>query len=139
LALSLLVVSLASVGCQQGPSAEPDPKNELPFGFIDAPAQGAGVKRQIQLYGWAVDDEGVKEVRIFVDGKYVARTTLTAARPDVTKAHPTYAHGNDNHGWATTITLAETFQPGPHTILAQAVDTQGATRDIGTATVSLAP
>ena len=132
------MVLLAWVGCQQRPFSEPDPKNELPFGFIDAPAQGAGVERQVQLYGWAVDDEGVKEVRIFVDGKYAARTTLTAARPDVTKAHPNYAHGNDSHGWAVTITLGQTSQPGPHTILAQAVDTQGATRDIGTVTVSLA-
>ena len=127
---------LAIAGCQR-PSSEPDPKNELPFGFIDAPTQGAGVGRQIQMYGWAMDDEGVKDVRIFVDGKYVARTTLTQARPDVSGAHGRYVHGNDTHGWALTITLGDAFQPGPHTILAQAVDTQGATRDIGAVTVSL--
>jgi len=141
----LLFCSVAAAGCQYLPamstasSAEPDPKNELPLGFIDAPANGAGVGRQIQMYGWAVDDQGVKEVRIFVDGKYVAKTTLTAARPDVSRAQPLYAHGNDTHGWALTVTLGDVYQPGQHTILAQAVDTQGATRDIGTITVSVGP
>ena len=128
---------LAAAGCQR-PSSEPDPKNELPFGFIDAPTAGAGVTRQIQMYGWALDDQGVAEVRIFVDGKYVARTTLTQARPDVTKAHPNYAHGTETHGWALTVTLGEAIPEGAHTLLAQAVDTQGATRDIGTVTVSVA-
>ena len=64
---------------------------------------------------------------------------MTVARPDVVNAHPAYSHGSQNHGWAVTLTLAEAFQPGPHTIIAQAVDTQGATRDIGVVTVSLAP
>jgi hypothetical protein len=144
--LPLLVCGVAAAGCQYlgsmsatNASAEPDPKNELPSGFIDAPPNGAGVGRQIQMYGWAVDDQGVKEVRIFVDGKYVAKTTLTAARPDVTRAQPQYAHGNDTHGWALTVTLGDVYQPGQHTILAQAVDTQGATRDIGTITVSVGP
>jgi len=133
----LLAGSFAWTGCQPPPSSEPDPKNELPFGFIDAPTQGAGVGRQIQMYGWAMDDQGVADIRIFFDGKYVAHTRLTAARPDVTKAHPNYAHGNDTHGWAVTIGVGDAVQPGEHTILAQAVDTKGATRDIGTVAVSV--
>jgi hypothetical protein len=131
------VLLFAAAGCQR-PSSEPDPKNELPFGFIDAPTPGASVGRQIQMYGWAVDDQGVTDVRIFVDGKYVARTTLTQARPDVTKAHPNYAHGTETHGWALTVELGNAISNGPHTVLAQAVDTQGATRDIGTVSVSVA-
>jgi hypothetical protein len=145
--LPALVCCLAAAGCQAAApasqvasaTADPDPKNELPFGFIDAPSAGAGVGRQIQMYGWAVDDQGVREIRIFVDGKFIAKTTLSVARPDVASAHPAYTHGNDKHGWALTITLGPSFQPGEHTILAQAVDTQGATRDIGTVAVSLGP
>jgi hypothetical protein len=41
------------------------------------------------------------------------------------------------YGWAVTVTLGEAVAAGSHTLLAQAVDTQGATRDIGTVTVSL--
>lgn len=138
LSRALLVFCLAAAGCQSPtPSAEPDPKNELPFGFMDAPAQGVGVERQIQMYGWALDDKGVKEVRVFVDGKYLAKTTISVSRPDVAQAHPGYGSG-DVAGWALTITLGDAIAPGVHTILAQAVDTQGATRDIGNVSVSLA-
>jgi hypothetical protein len=148
LRLAVIVCSAAMAACQMMPGgtqstsavpADPDSQNELPFGFVDAPAEGAGVGRQIQMYGWALDDRGVKDVRIFVDGKYVTKTGVTVARPDVMNAHPAYSHGTPNHGWAVTVTLADAFQPGPHTIIAQAVDTQGATRDIGVVTVSLAP
>ena len=143
--LPLVFCCITAAGCQylgstSTPGAgDPDPKNELPIGFIDAPANGAGVSRQIQMYGWAMDDQGVKEVRIYVDGKYVNKTTVSVARPDVTSAHPAYAHGNDTHGWAVTVMLSDVYQSGPHTILAQAVDTQGATHDIGTITVSVGP
>ena len=118
-------------------SSEPDPKNELPFGFIDAPPNGASVGRQVQMYGWALDDHGVKEVRFFVDSRYVTRAAVEQLRPDVAKAWPVYRAGTDAHGWAVTVAIPSELAPGPHTILAQAVDTDGATRDIGTITVSL--
>ena len=90
--------------------------------------------------GWALDDEGVKEVRVYVDNRFVGRTTVTLSRPDVSKSFPKYAaNGNDIHGWVLTVSLGNAFADGPHTVLAQAVDTQGATRDIGTVNVALAP
>jgi len=137
-------VAAAGAACQQAAppatsrAAEPDPKNELPFGFVDAPPQGAGVGRQVQMYGWALDDQGVADVRVFVDGKYVTHTGFSVSRPDVAGAHPTYTHGNDKHGWAVTVALGPAFAPGAHTILVQAVDTLGATRDIGSVAVSVA-
>ena len=137
LALTLIALCLVATGCQR-PTQEPDEKNELPFGFVDAPTPGATVDRQIPIYGWALDDQGVREVRIFVDGKYIARARLTQPRPDVTQAYPAYARGGDMHGWNLTIMLGDSFTPGTHTILAQAVDTQGATRDLGAIPVSVA-
>ena len=136
LRLALLGILPAVLGCQMV-SSQPDPKNELPFGFIDAPPNGASVGRQVQMYGWALDDHGVKEVRFFVDGRYVTKCAIDTPRPDVAKANLVYRAGTDVHGWALTVTLAPELAPGPHTIIAQAVDTDGATRDIGTITVSL--
>jgi hypothetical protein len=74
-----------------------------------------------------MDDTGVEEVRIYVDGHFVKSTTLTVDRPDVTAAVPTYARQSNRHGWTVTLGL----EPGGHSVIAQAVDRVGATRDLG--------
>jgi hypothetical protein len=140
--LTLLFVLPSLTGCQaaSSPAASsgPDPNNELPTGFVDQPTGGATVGRQMQMYGWAHDDGAVSEIRIFVDGRFVARTTLTQPRPDVTTAFPQYAAGGDMLGWVATVPLTSVSE-GTHTVLVQAVDNKGATRDIGSVDVSFAP
>ncbi len=133
----LCALLLSAVSCAPGRAADPDPKNELPFGYVDQPTNGATIERDMPASGWAMDDHGVAEVRIFLDNHFVARTTLTAARPDVSKAYPTYVHGNDTHGFSLLVPLGAGAMPGPHTILFQAVDNQGATRDFATVNVKL--
>lgn len=129
--LALLVVCAA--GCTGNPK---NPKNELPTGFLDLPANGAVLQPgPTHVGGWAVDDTGVAEVRIYFDLKYAGSTTLSVARPDVSKAMPTHARGTDIHGWNAYIDFGR--EPGGHTILAQAVDSHGATRDLGMVTVTI--
>lgn len=106
-----------------------DPANELPFGMIGTPTDGAEVPTQVLVGGWALDDRGVREVRLYVDGRIAEVTPLNTQRPDVSKVYPQYAHGTNLHGWTTTVVF---YVPGPHTLIAQAVDTDGATRDFGT-------
>ena len=118
-------------GCARDDDAR-DPANELPFGNVDVPAQGAEVKALSPVAGWALDDRGVREVRLFVDGHLATTARLTQPRPDVSQIFPQYARGRHRHGW---VMLAGFDVPGPHTIVVQAVDTDGATRDIGVVTV----
>ena len=137
--LALAALLLATTACQQdAPDPGPDSKNELPFGFVEGPPAGSIVKKQFVAGGWAMDDQGVKEVRLYVDNKFVARATVNQIRPDVTKAYPNYAASDKGfHGWTIKVTLPDVFAAGPHTLLVQAVDTEGATRDIGTVAVAL--
>jgi hypothetical protein len=127
---------VCAAGCSVGRS-EPDPKNQLPFGWVDAPAGGSEVQRQVSAHGWALDDGGVAEVRIFLDDHFVARAAVTEQRPDVSKIYPNYAHGNDAHGWSANVPLGVGATLGPHTLLFQAVDNQGASHDIGAVAVRL--
>ena len=107
-----------------------NPDNELPSGVVDTPKSGDMLRPGPTLVGgWAVDDSGVAEIRIFFDGHFQARTTLTVVRPDVARALPQYARKGDLYGWNALVDFAAT--PGAHTILVQAVDTAAATRDIG--------
>jgi hypothetical protein len=107
---------------------EPLADNQLPFGHVDTPPATAALSGPFLVGGWAMDDEGVEAVRIYVDGKYKVSTTLTVDRPDVSKGFPTYARQTDRHGFNATVTIGA---PGPHKLVVQAVDVKGATRDIG--------
>ncbi len=131
------VLALAA-GCS-GRANRPDPGNELPFGVVDAPHGGQTVGRTVEVAGWALDDVRVDVVNIYVDGRFRGPARLTIRRPDVSKAFSKYikpgATDADVHGWNASVDLGDV--PGPHTIIAQAVDDRGATRDIGSATVTL--
>ena len=97
------------------------------------PVDHAQTGYQAAVAGWALDDKGVKEVRVYIDGHFAESTPLNTPRPDVSKVFPQYANGNHLHGWSIVIAFEA---PGIHTILAQAVDTNGATHDIGTVSVT---
>lgn len=128
----MLLCAVVGSGCGNSGGVE-DPANELPFGHIDVPAAGAQVQAQTPVAGWAMDDRGVREIRVYVDGRLVNHGPLTDERPDVSKVFPQYARGGNRHGWTLTMDFVT---PGSHAVLVQAVDTDGATRDIGTITVT---
>lgn len=123
-----------ALGCNRGASEGVlDPSNELPFGTIDQPLAKSQTGASTGVGGWAMDDREVREVRIYVDGRLAEVSTINTERPDVSKVFPQYAHATHMHGWSTIITFEA---PGPHTLLVQAVDSNGATRDIGTVPIT---
>ena len=113
----------------------PDPKNELPFGYVDVPVQGATVTRTTFVGGWALDNGAITSVRIYLDGKYLSDARIGLERPDVSKVYPQYAHGANAHGWGVGIDLGDVT--GAHMILVQATDDSGATRDLGSVSVTV--
>jgi hypothetical protein len=132
--VALVFLAACAAGCAQ--DGAHDPQNELPFGVVDVPKAGDVITPgRVLVGGWALDDSGIEEIRIYFDGRFTAATTVTVARPDVIKAYPKYVKGTDVHGWNVEIEVPN--QPGPHTILAQAVDDRGATRDLGSFTVTI--
>jgi hypothetical protein len=103
--------------------------------MMERPIDGATERPSFKVIGWAGDDKGIRAVNVFVDGKLAAVASFVWDRPDVTKVYPHLRHGNDRHGWETTV---ETGTPGVHTVRVEAVDTDGVTSDLGTRTVTVA-
>lgn len=124
---------LAPMSC--GDLSAPDPNNELPFGFIDFPRNGETVGRMVTVTGWALDEKGISTVRLYVNARYRMSAALTVRRPDVSKAFPNYDPREDLHGWHVELDLGE--EPGRREILVQAVDKDGATRDLGQVSVTI--
>ena len=131
-ALALAATVAVGAACRE---SGPNPDNVLPFGFLDSPANGAAVARVTRVAGWALDDGRVSRVDVYVDGRFAGSSTPGVLRPDLGTAHPAYPDAARG-GWELAVDLGE--REGGRHILAQAVDDQGATRDIGTASVTVA-
>jgi N-acetylmuramoyl-L-alanine amidase len=126
-AASLLALIVGG-GCRRQSNRALDPTNELPFGHVDMPTDGQHVGSETSVAGWAMDDRGIREIRVYVDGHFVNVAQLAVDRPDVSKVFPQYARGSHQHGWGVSVQ----FQGADvHKIVVQAVDSDGATRDIG--------
>jgi hypothetical protein len=126
----LLAALILTPGCKvsSGTEGPTDPANELPFGRVDLPTDGSQVAASTPIGGWAVDDRGIREVRLYVNGHFQIAVPLNTDRADVSKVFPLYSKKGDRHGWTTALSFDV---PGPHIVVVQAVDTDGATRDIG--------
>ncbi|MGE5340786.1 MAG: Ig-like domain-containing protein [Candidatus Omnitrophota bacterium] len=81
-----------------------DHPNEPPFGEFETPQNGATVSGSIAVTGWALDDSGVREVRIYREGEknaliYIGQAVFVeGARPDIEAQYPDYPN-NNNAGW----------------------------------------
>lgn len=126
----VVAVALAAVALSACSERAKNPDNELPQGTVDVPKAGDVLRPGKTLVGgWALDDSGVAEIRIYFDGRYKASARLNVARPDVAQAHPRYARRGDIYGWNVEVDFGTS--PGSHQILCQAIDDNGAPRDIG--------
>ena len=75
--------------------------------------------------GW-LDDRGSRGANFSMAS---SGTTLNVRRPDVTPRTSRYGHGHTRHGWNVRVDLGP--NPGMRTLRVEAVDDDGATRDIG--------
>lgn len=136
-ARATMCIALALLGTSCGTDGALDPNNELPFGWMDTPLAGAVVAQGTTLAvgGWALDDSSVKEVRIYLDGRFKARAEFGTPRPDLAGKYAQYLHNADKHGWKADVAVPAS--PGPHTLVAQAMDDRGATHDITTISITV--
>ena len=59
----------------------------------------------LKIRGWALDSSGIKEVRVYVDGKDLGTVTYGTTRTDVNKVYPGYSSG-DNAGFDGTVNIS---------------------------------
>ena len=127
---TVLVSTPLTVGACRSPSIQ----NDLPFGVMDVPRNGEGLRGTVQLVGWALAESGIKQVIVYIDRHYAATAKLGLCRPDVAKAFPPFSNVTDA-GWAATLDTSK-FQNGAHDLVVQATANNGATRDLSSINVS---
>jgi hypothetical protein len=116
--------------------------SSVPFGSFDTPSHGSTVRSSIAVTGWALDDIGVTDVKIYrLQGNtqvYIGDAVLVeGARPDVEQAFPGYPF-NYKAGWG--YMMLTNFLPnagnGTYTIYARVRDKEGNEATIGSKTIT---
>ena len=81
--------------------------NNLPkINTLDTPSDNTVISNEkIKIRGWALDEYGVKEVRVYVDGKDLGTVPYGTNRPDVNNVYPGYPSGN-NSGFDGTVDIS---------------------------------
>jgi hypothetical protein len=73
-----------------------------PFGGFDRTVAGHQISGRKPLHGWALDDDGIESVDIYVDGDAVGRADYGRARPGVVEHFPGYPD-TAAAGWAFNL------------------------------------
>lgn len=132
-------------------SPEPKELAQLPFGWIDHPAQGAAhANNAIQIEGWALDRKQIARVTIerepFLDDRAINCRWLVdlgearirnGSRPDVGRAFPQYPHAY-RAGWSfelrrEMVSMAGSVRAVVHAV-AHSID--GRSADLGKRVIS---
>lgn len=137
LLVAALCVVAAGCGGQtgEGRPARQRERNPPSMGYIDIPAAGAVVDPIVRVSGWAVDESGVKMVRIYFDDELMVSVPLVTPRPDVEQAYPHYGTPGKIHGFESLIDAGA--HVGYTLIRAEAVDGKGAVSQIYSVSVKI--
>lgn len=120
----------------------PTGSDNSPFGALEFPLQDSTVHNTVSFSGWALDDIGVKSVKIYLlqenNRVFVGDAILVeGARPDIEAVYPSYPN-NHRAGW-TYLMLTRNLPNqgnGIFTFQAAAEDGAGHQTTLGTRTIN---
>jgi N-acetylmuramoyl-L-alanine amidase len=132
----LCLVTVACAGDKREDATKRQRDPNLPsMGYIDIPAAGATVDATVRVSGWALDESGIKVVRIYFDDELMVSVPLVSPRADVDKAYPRYSTPDKIHGFEALIDAGS--HVGFTLIRAEAIDGKGAATSIYSVSVKI--
>ncbi|MPQ43539.1 N-acetylmuramoyl-L-alanine amidase [Clostridium tarantellae] len=96
---------------------------------LENPVDATTLKgRTLKIKGWALNDSGVKEVKVYVDNNYLGSANLNIDRVDVNKAFPNYINGNKS-GFTGEFDVSN-FARGYHKVKIIAIGNDNTTKEM---------
>jgi beta-N-acetylglucosaminidase len=106
--------------------------------WIETPDNGVKTNGdKLRFIGWALNESGVKEVKVYVDDKYVSNTTYGFERKDVDRIYYGYKNGV-NSGFIADLDTS-LLRNGMHKVTFEAVGIDGSTQKIDRQVNSIIP
>lgn len=125
----IYILLALGVACDSRQQLRPNPNGKLPFGHVETVSPGATITGEMAVKGWALSENGIARVCVYVDRSQMACTEkVTDARPDVAKVFSSIQDA-DKAGWGVTFDSAR-LQPGDHEFVVQATGKNGISRDL---------
>jgi hypothetical protein len=118
---SLLVTWAAACGSNKE-------AKKLPFGNVESPKPGEGLRESVRVSGWAIADQGVQRIDVYWDDSLAATTHTGVSRPDVQKEYPNARDGATS-GFDLTLSLSA-LSPGAHQLTVQIRSNDDAVREL---------
>ena len=79
----------------------------MPLQVIDTPSNNSAIsKSKFTVSGWSLNNNGIKEIKIYLDNKLKATTTTTIDRPDVKSVYPQYTNASKS-GYSAEIETSD--------------------------------
>jgi hypothetical protein len=100
------------------------------IGELESPADGKSISGVKPIYGWALDEEGILKVELFIDGTYACDIPYGGVREDIATEHPQYPDA-DKSGFAM-IWNYSAMSPGEHALNVRVHNLKGETLDMAT-------
>ncbi|UZW14997.1 N-acetylmuramoyl-L-alanine amidase [Clostridium pasteurianum] len=92
--------------------------------WIESPQNNANLGgKSIQVKGWSLNDSGVKQVSVYVDGNQIGNANIGQVRSDVNRVFPGYL-GGLNSGFTYNLDLSK-LSNGQHTITVKSIGNDG--------------
>ena len=82
-------------------------------GYLDNPISGTSLKGTKNVSGWFLDESGVANIEVLVDGALAGQASYGDARKDVQNAFPEFNNGNAGFHFALDTTK---YSDGQHTV-----------------------
>ncbi len=128
LGVAILIVSAVSCGnitSRRRSSSSLEPI----LGSLDVPKRGGTLQGATAIVGgWALAEDGVQRVAIYVDKQFVTFATLGGDRPDIAKAFPSFKDGAKS-GWNVVLDLNPMLE-GDHEMVVQIKSKGGSVHDL---------
>jgi hypothetical protein len=126
--VTVCVICLTCIACVQEEKPSHPAGNQLPFGEVLEPKPDTPVAGPFAIHGWALSENGIKEVAIYEDRIFLADAKLGLSSPEAQKQFPDFP-GSTNAGWRFDADPGF-FTGGKHELTVQVRSKTGGVRDL---------
>jgi hypothetical protein len=104
-------------------------------GFIERPLEGAEVNGMVLVQGYAIDEQQISRVDLYVDDQFQHSASINIPRIDVIEVYPDWEGIHNKRPGFTTGFNASRFSNGPHTIHVVVTTIDNRTIEVGRRTI----
>ena len=133
--LWLCAICLFAAGCSPPNARHPIAPDIDLRGVFDAPTDGARFQQPFAIGGWAISDDGIEWVGVYVDGEFLGYAKTGLSRPDVHGQYPE-VKGSATSGWQFDAEPG-LFTSGDHRITVDACSKIGVIHSLGAKSIQI--